>query len=91
MLDPKKSKQKARAARSGRLANLAVRTIRIQLHPPSYYADKPPIDICLVHALEENPPAGANAVEWFLLTTMDVSSPAEAEQCLRWYTLRWRI
>ncbi len=87
----KKSKQKARPAREKRLAELAVRTLRIQLHPPSYYADKDPIDICLVHALEENPPADAKAVEWFLLTTINVTSPAEAEQCLRWYTLRWRI
>ncbi|MDA3903828.1 MAG: IS4 family transposase [Desulfuromusa sp.] len=88
---PKKSKQKASAARAGRLAELAVRTIRIQLPPPSYYAGRPPIDICLVHALEENPPADAKAIEWFLLTTMDVTSAREAEQCLRWYTLRWRI
>jgi len=45
----------------------------------------------VVHALEENPPSGTNPVEWFLLTTMKVSSCAEAEQCLRWFTLRWRI
>jgi len=44
-----------------------------------------------VHALEENPPANAQAVEWFLLTTINVGSAAEAQQCLRWYTLRWRI
>ena len=88
---PKKSKQKARSARAKRLAELAVRTIRIQLHPPSYYADKAPIDICLVHALEENPPANAEPVEWFLLTTINAASAENAEQCLRWYTLRWRI
>jgi hypothetical protein len=88
---PKKSKQKVRPAKRGRLAELAVRTIRIQLHPPSYYAGRDPIDICLVHAVEENPPENAKAVEWYLLTTMNVASAAEAEQCLRWYTLRWRI
>ncbi|MCL1486695.1 MAG: transposase [Marinobacter sp.] len=52
---------------------------------------KPPIDICLVHALEENPPANAEPVEWFLLTTINAASAENAEQCLRWYTLRWRI
>ena len=88
---PKKSKQKARAKRPGRLANMAVRSMRIQLRPARYNADKEPIDIWVVHALEENPPAKAVAVEWFLLTTIKISSTADAEQCLRWYCLRWRI
>ncbi|HDO33519.1 MAG TPA: hypothetical protein ENH08_00160 [Chromatiales bacterium] len=30
-------------------------------------------------------------MEWFLLTTIDIPSATEAEQCLRWYALRWRI
>ncbi|MCK5608141.1 transposase, partial [Candidatus Pacearchaeota archaeon] len=87
----KKSIQKARAARTGRSAEMAVRTIQVQLHPPEYFANRPPIDIYVVHAVEENPPADTKAIEWFLLTTIKVSSAADAEQCLRWYALRWRI
>ena len=87
----KKSKQKARDARPGRLADLAIRKIQIQLPPPEYYADKKPIDIFLVHALEENPPPNTKAIEWFLLTTINITSAEDAEQCLHWYTLRWRI
>ena len=45
----------------------------------------------MVHALEEHPPAGAEPVEWFLLTTLLLSSAEDAERCLRWYCLRWRI
>ncbi len=45
----------------------------------------------VIHAVEENPLPGTDPVEWFLLTTMKVSSCTDAEQCLRWYTLRWRI
>jgi len=30
-------------------------------------------------------------VEWFLLTTMEIGSAEDAERCLRWYCLRWRI
>jgi biopolymer transport protein ExbB/TolQ len=30
-------------------------------------------------------------VEWFLLPTVNITSPKVAEQCLRWYCLRWRI
>jgi len=88
---PKRSKQKARPARLGRTAELAVRTMCIQLRPPPYLADKKPIDLWVVHALEENPPPKAEAVEWFLLTTVEIGSPDDAEQCLRWYCLRWRI
>jgi hypothetical protein len=88
---PKKSKQKARPARPGRLADMAIRFLPIQLRPAHYHSDKEPIDLWLVHALEENPPADTKAVEWFLLTTIEIASASEAEQCLRWYVLRWRI
>ncbi len=88
---PKKSKQKARNARPARLADCAVRVLHLKLPPPEYYDNKEPVDLCVIHALEENPPSKTGPVEWFLLTTMKVSSSADAEQCLRWYTLRWRI
>jgi hypothetical protein len=88
---PKRSKQKARSKRPRRMADMAVRSMRIKLRPARYHADKDPIDIWVVHALEENPPAKTKAVEWFLLTTIDVTSAEDAEQCLRWYCLRWRI
>ena len=87
----KKSKQKARAARPGRRADLAVRTLQIELPPPEYYADKEPVTLFIVHALEESPPSHTKAVEWFLLTTVNITSTGDAERCLRWYTLRWRI
>ena len=88
---PKRSKQKARPKRPGRTSDLAVRYMRIQFRPARYHADKDPIDIWVIHALEENPPAKTKAVEWFLLTTVNITSAADAEQCLRWYCLRWRI
>ena len=87
----KRSKQKARAKRPGRTAELAVRSMQTQLHPAHYHGDKDPVDIWVVHGLEANPPANSNAVEWFLLTTIDITSASDAEQCLRWYCLRWRI
>lgn len=87
----KQRKQKARSKRPGRTAHLAVRYTRIELPPPPYHADKEPIDIWIVHAKEENPPPNTKAVEWFLLTTINISSAEDAERCLRWYCLRWRI
>jgi len=88
---PKLSKKKSRPKRSGRFAELEVRCQRIQLCPPKYYSYKDPIDIFVIHAVESSPPAGTDAVEWFLLTTVNVTSPEDAVQCLRWYCLRWRI
>jgi hypothetical protein len=88
---PKRSKQQARPKRPGRITDMAVRYMRLQLRPARYHADKLPIDIWVVHAREEKPPAKVEPVEWFLLTTVNISSPKVAEQCLRWYCLRWRI
>jgi hypothetical protein len=88
---PKKSKQKARPKRPGRMADMAVRCMRVQLRPAPYHAEKKPIDIWVIHALEQDPPPKAKAIEWFLLTTVDIRSSEDAEQCLRWYCLRWRI
>ena len=88
---PKKSKQKARPKRPGRTSNLAVRYMRIQLRPPAGHEDKEPIDLWIIHGLENNPPHNTKAVEWYLLTTVNITSAKDAEQCLRWYCLRWRI
>ena len=70
---------------------MEVRYQRIQLRPPKYHSDKDPIDIWVIHAVESSPPAGTEAVEWFLLTTVNITSSEDAVQCLRWYCLRWRI
>lgn len=88
---PKLSKKKARPKRPSRQAHMEVRYQRIQLRPPKYYADKDPIDIWVIHAVEASPPEGTEAVEWFLLTTVRITSSEDAVQCLRWYCLRWRI
>lgn len=88
---PKKSKQRAKAARPGRQAELALRHLSISLPAPGYYHDKASIPIQLVHAVEENPPRDTKGIEWFLLTTMKIDSVADIEKCLRWYMLRWRI
>jgi len=88
---PKKSKQQARPKRSKRTAEMALRSIPIRLRPAHYLADREPIEIRVIHALEEDPPPNTKPVEWFLLTTIDITSAEDAEQCLRWYCLRWRI
>jgi hypothetical protein len=88
---PKRAKQQARSQRLARTATLAVRYQAVSLRPPPAHRDKAPIALWAIHAVEEHPPPGAEPVEWFLLTTLDIASPADAVQCLRWYCLRWRI
>ena len=87
----KKKSQKARSKRAARIAEVTVRYIRTELKPPPYFQEMPPISLWIIHVQEENPPAGAQAVEWFLLTTIDIQSRDDALDCITWYCLRWRI
>jgi Domain of unknown function (DUF4338)/Transposase DNA-binding/Transposase DDE domain len=87
----KKSKQKAKAKRSARTAEASLRYLQVELRPPVYHKDKPPVVLWVVHVVENNPPEGEEAIEWYLLTTMKIESAEKAERCLRWYCLRWRI
>lgn len=87
----KKSKQKARAKRPARTAQVSVRSAQVELNPPPYHKDKEPVRISIVHVREDNPPAGAEAIEWFLLTTLALPSVDDVLNCVKWYCLRWRI
>lgn len=88
---PKRSKQKAREGRAERIANMTLRYESVDLRPPNYHKDKEPISLTLIYLVEETPPAGVKAIEWFLLTTMVVTTPSMAETLLGYYCLRWRI
>ena len=88
---PKKSKQKARDKQKQRNAQVALRYRQITLGPPSHQKGKEPITLWVVHVLETSPPADTKPIEWFLLTTREILSVEQAEECLRWYCLRWRI
>jgi hypothetical protein len=68
-----------------------VRYLNVTLQSPHYHKDKEPIQVWAIHAWEEDPPPNAEAVEWFLLTTKEITSPEKAMECVRWYCLRWRI
>jgi hypothetical protein len=89
---PKKSKQKASPKRIRRIAEVSLRYKSVELRSPDGDdVNNVPITLTIVHVVEDNPPAGEEGVEWFLLTTVDVQSAEDAEKCLRWYCLRWRI
>lgn len=88
---PKKSKQKARPKRNERVAQMILRYEQVELPPPPSLGESAPISLWAVHALEDDPPAGVKPIEWFVLTTIAITSPEQAERILAYYCLRWRI
>jgi len=87
----KRSKRPAQTARPQRQATLTLHYEPVEFAPPKYQAHKAAVPVCAVHAVETAPPPGIEPVEWFLLTSRDIRSLADAEQCLKDYALRWRI
>jgi len=90
---PKRSKQAARPARATRMAEVALRYSRVKLQAPDYPGQqgKAPVEVSIIHIVEENAPPGVKRLEWFLLTTIHICDVETALQCVRWYCLRWRI
>lgn len=88
---PKKSKQKAREQRPQRVAEVALHYQQVEFRPTSHVKDQPPFTLWAVHVREEAPPEGCKPLEWFLLTTREIATSEDAQECLRWYAMRWRI
>ena len=77
-----------------RKARVALRAARVRLgKPESRIATPDPdeIEIGLVEVREIDPPTGAKAVHWRLLTTLPTATREEAAEVVRLYRLRWRI
>ncbi len=63
----------------------------VTLPPPSYVKDAGPLGLYVVRAWEPEPPPGAEAVEWILLTSWSVTGLAAAYQVVHWYECRWLV
>jgi hypothetical protein len=83
----------ARAGQPARNATVSVRWLQLTLRPPNDRAKDhlPSITVWAVWALEPAPPAGVEAVEWLLLTTLPIRSTDDALERLAWYAARWGI
>jgi hypothetical protein len=84
---------KTRGNQPAREADLTVRWRAVTLRPPNSRAKErlPNVTVWAVWAVERTPPAGAAPVEWLLLTTVPITTTAEALERLAWYALRWGI
>ena len=83
----KASKQPPKAGRAARVAEVTLRYQPVALPCPG----TAPVEVFVIHAREEEPPAAVKPLEWFVLTTLRVTSADDAARILGWYALRWRI
>ncbi len=81
----------ARGGRKARRATLQIRCAPIQLRPPTRLSGAPALALWAIHAVEREPPAGSEAVEWLLLTTVPTVTLDDALERLGWYAARWNI
>lgn len=81
----------ARGDQPPRTATLTVRWSPVTRRPPRHRTAEhlTPVTMWAVLAREEPPPPGAAAIAWLLLTTVAVTSPADALERRAWYARRW--
>jgi hypothetical protein len=78
-------------ARPGRTAKIAIRHASVVLRPPAD-SKVQPVQVWAIYAREvDYGREVTEPLEWMLLTTVPVSSFDDANERLRWYTLRWGI
>ena len=82
-----------RGLQPARQATVSVRWCLVLLCPPTHrQAEKlPSVAVWAVQALEEQPPAGCEPIEWLLLTTCGVHTAHDAVERVDWYACRWGI
>ena len=88
-----KPSKPGRPALPARQAAVEVRFQEVTICAPqtAQTRDRPPLRLWAIQLVEKNPPPGATAVHWLLLTTIQVVSLKQALKCARWYCRRWRI
>jgi hypothetical protein len=79
--------------RSKRLVTQSIYTKRVTLNPPrdkeKLISHSPQVQVIM--AIEKEPPSGEEALEWTLLTSVEVNRLEKASEVLNWYLCRWQI
>jgi hypothetical protein len=81
-------RRKGRAARD---AVLQIRFAQVTLRPPQLKSSLGALTVWAVYAIEISPPSEKDAVEWMLLTTVEVNDFEQALEKVDWYKRRWGI
>lgn len=86
---------RARPGQVARSAQLKVSAVEVWLRAPQRPGKGPgylsPVRCAAVRVWEENPPSGAQALEWILLTDWPVTNYAQALEVALAYSTRWLI
>ena len=61
----------------------------MELHQPKLNPSLGALSLRAVYATEVNPPSDKDAVEWMLLTTLEVNDFEQALEKIEWYKRRW--
>lgn len=72
-------------------ATLAIRYGTITLSSRKKYPRQPSLTCAIVHVSETNTSKDAEPLEWFLLTSLNISSFDEACRIIKFYSYRWII
>jgi hypothetical protein len=81
-----------RDTKSARIAQVELRYREANVCEPKKRRGKRSVRVFAIAAIESPESArGAEPIHWLLLTTLNVTSAAEAEEKVRWYTQRWLI
>ncbi len=69
-----------------------IQTRRVCLRPPKRKDVKlPVVEINVVLCTEKRAPKGKKALQWLLLTSVDIATPERAIDIVQWYLCRWQI
>lgn len=79
--------------RPARTATLELRWAQIRIKPPRVGCKNSwgTLELWALQAKEIDPPKGAQAIQWVLLTNWKIDSLKTARRLVRWYGLRWGI
>lgn len=80
-----------RKGRAARQALLKIRFAQVELRPPKLNGSLGALSLWAVYAIEVNPASEKDAVEWMLLTTLEVNDFEQALEKIEWYKRRWGI
>ena len=70
---------------------LEIRFARVELHAPKRNPALGTLSLWAVYVTEVAPPSPKEAIEWMLLTTLEVNSFEQAVEKIDWYNKRWGI
>jgi hypothetical protein len=74
-----------------RLAQIRLAWIQLHMPAPSYVKGHSGMEVWIVRAWEPEPPVGAEAVEWILLTSLAVNDWDGARYITQIYECRWLV